>query len=55
MLQRNPMENKEENHDPNLTLCHLKKNRETGEVGLMSSIKFDQDLYTLVEVESAPQ
>ena len=49
MLQRNPMDNKEETHDPNLTLCHLKKNRETGEVGLMSSITFDQKQYTLRE------
>ena len=49
MLQRNPMLHKEDNPDPNLTLCHLKKNRETGEVGLMSSITFDQKRYTLRE------
>ena len=45
MLQRNPMDESNGNE----TKCFLKKNRETGEVGLKSTIRFDPKQYRLVE------
>jgi twinkle protein len=46
MLQRNPMEESNNNE----TKCFLKKNRETGEVGMKSTIHFQPDIYRLTEV-----
>ena len=45
MLQRNPMDESNGNE----TKCFLKKNRETGEVGLKSTIAFNPLMYRLVE------
>ena len=46
MLQRNPMEESNNNE----TKCFLKKNRETGVVGMKSTIVFQPDIYRLTEV-----
>ena len=53
LLQRNPMADPSSTEETNVTKCLLKKNRETGRVGWMSSITFDANKYQLTE--SAPQ
>ena len=45
MLQRNPMDDSNNNE----TKCFLKKNRETGEVGMKSTITFNPLVYRLME------
>ena len=47
MLQRNPLA--EEYVDRNTTACWLKKNRVTGDLGLMSKIYYDPNTYSLTE------
>ena len=54
MLQRNPMSDSSSlDPETNVTKCLLKKNRETGQVGWISSITFHQNKYQLTE--SLPQ